>query len=202
MDTTGSQKEISEVLALKYEQERNKRLRKEGINQYVDVRSESLKALGKDPWVDYNDPRVKCPPLKDGDHVKVLIAGAGINGVVYAGRLIESGINNKDIVCVDVAGGFGDTWYVILGDFQHRQTLTNTPGTTIATQGPCAMLRVTATSHFLKKPAIGLGTSTRTGMRSEARLSEVLTTSESKDNCVHVSIQKFGTKTKSSGSSP
>lgn len=102
---------VSEALHNKYEREKNKRLRKAGLGQYVDVRSQGLKALAKDPWVDYDDPRVKNPPLKDGDRIKYLITGAGINGVVFAGRLIEAGISREDVVCVDTAGGFGGTWY-------------------------------------------------------------------------------------------
>ncbi|KAH6620572.1 cyclohexanone 1,2-monooxygenase [Boeremia exigua] len=111
MDTTRLPKDRIEALLKKYDQERDKRLKKEGASQYIDIRSEDVEALGKDPWIDYNDPRVKNPPLKDGDHVKVLITGAGINGLVFAGRLIEAGISNKEVVCVDAAGGFGGTWY-------------------------------------------------------------------------------------------
>lgn len=95
-----------------YEQERNKRLKKAGIGQYLNVRVEDLQALNKDPWVDYNDPRVKSPPLKDGVSIKVLVVGAGLDAIVFAGRLIESGISSKNLVCVDVAEGFGGTWYV------------------------------------------------------------------------------------------
>ncbi|PPJ50248.1 hypothetical protein CBER1_04875 [Cercospora berteroae] len=102
---------VSEALHTKYELEKNKRLKESGISQYVDVRSQSLEALAKDPWVDYNDPRVRDPPLKDGDKIKYLITGAGINGVVFAGRLIEAGVGREDVVCVDIAGGFGGTWY-------------------------------------------------------------------------------------------
>lgn len=111
MHATQSPREASEALLAKYEQERNKRLKKEGIAQFIDVRSPDLQAINKDPWMNYNDPRVQNPPLKDGDHTKVLITGAGMNGIVFAGRLIESGISSKDVVCVDRAGGFGGTWY-------------------------------------------------------------------------------------------
>ncbi|KAH7070090.1 hypothetical protein FB567DRAFT_573611 [Paraphoma chrysanthemicola] len=100
-----------EALINKYDQERNKRLKKAGNKQYADTRSKGLEVLAKDPWVDYNDPRVRDAPLKDGASIKYLITGAGINGVVFAGRLIEAGIDSKDIVCVDFAGGFGGTWY-------------------------------------------------------------------------------------------
>lgn len=95
-----------------YDQERNKRLRKDGTAQYANFREPELQVFGKDPWVDYNDPRITNPPLKDGNSIKFLITGAGLNGLHYAGRLIEAGFSSKDIVLVDIAGGFGGTWYV------------------------------------------------------------------------------------------
>jgi hypothetical protein len=110
MGPTQPQNEAVEALINKYDQERNKRLKKAGNKQYADVRSEGLQVLSKDPWVDYNDPRVKETPLKDGASIKYFITGAGINGVLFAGRLIEAGIPKNDVVCVDFAGGFGGTW--------------------------------------------------------------------------------------------
>ncbi|XP_014559726.1 hypothetical protein COCVIDRAFT_23964 [Bipolaris victoriae FI3] len=87
-----------------YAQERQKRIRPEGTAQYVDFNSSSnLKDLAKDPWTD--------PPLRDGDRTKFLITGAGHNGILFAARLIEAGFSHKDIVLVDVAGGYGGTWY-------------------------------------------------------------------------------------------
>ncbi|KAJ8115434.1 hypothetical protein OPT61_g2919 [Boeremia exigua] len=103
--------ETSKALLDKYRQEKEKRLNKLGLDQYTDIRSEDIQSLGRDPWVNYNDPRVNNPPLKPGAHVKVLIAGAGISGIIFAGRLIEAGFSNKEIVCIDIAGGFGGTWY-------------------------------------------------------------------------------------------
>ncbi|KAF5019288.1 hypothetical protein F66182_8706 [Fusarium sp. NRRL 66182] len=111
MSATQLPDETIKLLLNKYDHERDKRLKREGVNQYIDARSSSIESLSHDPWVDYNDPRVKNPPLKDKDHIKFLIIGAGINGVVDAGRLIEAGFSKKDVVCVDVAGGFGGIWY-------------------------------------------------------------------------------------------
>ncbi|EUC43525.1 hypothetical protein COCMIDRAFT_38526 [Bipolaris oryzae ATCC 44560] len=71
----------------------------------------SLQDLAKDPWVNWNDPKIQNPPLKDGGSVKFLINGAGHYGLLYACRLVEAGFSAKDIVCVDIAGGFGGTWY-------------------------------------------------------------------------------------------
>ncbi|PSN65045.1 FAD/NAD(P)-binding domain-containing protein [Corynespora cassiicola Philippines] len=104
--------EATQAVIARYEKERDKRLRKDGNDQYVDVRSEEVKDLDYDPWVNYNDPQVNSPPLKDGDSLKVLISGAGINGLTAAARLIEAGIDSKNVVLVENAGGFGGTWYI------------------------------------------------------------------------------------------
>lgn len=99
-----------ENLIQRYDAERDKRLNKAGVNQYIDVRSKEIQDLAKDPWVDYNDPRIQNPPLKDGSSIKFLISGAGHNGLLFGCRLVEAGFSGKDIVCVDIAGGFGGTW--------------------------------------------------------------------------------------------
>lgn len=78
--------------------------------QYTNFREQEVHALAKDPRVDYNDPRITSPPLKDGDSIKCRITGAGLNGLHYAGRLIEAGFSSKDTVLVDVAKSFGSTW--------------------------------------------------------------------------------------------
>lgn len=197
MIATQLPKDTMELLRKKYEHERTKRLKKEGNNQYIDARSKSLQDFNKDPWVDYNDPRVKSPPLKDGDNIKFLVAGAGINGVVDAGRLIEAGFDKKDVVCVDTAGGFGGVWYV--KPVCHKHTLTKSAGTIIVIQELCAMLKDIATSRFSRKRAISLDIGTRMVKRSGARSNEVQTTSEFKDSFVQRSTQRFGTRTRSSG---
>lgn len=100
-----------EELIQRYDKERDRRINKAGLSQYIDVRSKEIQDLARDPWVDYSDPRIQNPPLKDGSTVKVLISGAGHNGLLFACRLVEAGFSASDIVCVDIAGGFGGTWY-------------------------------------------------------------------------------------------
>jgi cation diffusion facilitator CzcD-associated flavoprotein CzcO len=94
----------------KYEQERNKRTREEGVAQYIDLRkSEKYKHFVEDPWIDAGTPiRI---PVPDGGRSKVLVLGAGFGGILFAVRCIQAGIDRKDIVIVDMAGGFGGTWY-------------------------------------------------------------------------------------------
>ncbi|EMD97944.1 hypothetical protein COCHEDRAFT_1221195 [Bipolaris maydis C5] len=98
-------------LIQKYQKEREKRIATDVIDDYVDLRSKEAQDLAKDPWVDWNAPAIQDPPLKDGSRVKFLISGAGHAGLLYACRLVEAGFNAKEIVCVDIAGGFGGTWY-------------------------------------------------------------------------------------------
>ncbi|KAJ7851637.1 hypothetical protein B0H14DRAFT_821873 [Mycena olivaceomarginata] len=96
----------------KYIEERNKRLRPEGLGQFVRVAdSAQFKYLGNDPWVDHAALNAKAPVLSDGDDIKFLVLGAGYGGLLFAVYLIEAGFSAADIRIVDVAGGFGGTWY-------------------------------------------------------------------------------------------
>ncbi|GES66882.1 phenylacetone monooxygenase [Aspergillus terreus] len=96
----------------KYEEERQKRLRPEGMNQYIDFRDPVIgDKLGRDPWVDYDHVVANGSPLKDGAAVKFTIIGGGHSGLLHAVRLLEAGFKPEDMVLVDSAGGFGGTWY-------------------------------------------------------------------------------------------
>ncbi|KPM39224.1 hypothetical protein AK830_g7329 [Neonectria ditissima] len=104
---------MASVLALRYAEERNKRLRPEGALQYTSFRSSAdLKDLGLDPWIDYETLAAKEPCLKDGDRTKFLIIGGGHSGLLYAHRLIEAGFKSTDIRIVDTTGGYGETGYM------------------------------------------------------------------------------------------
>ena len=124
-----------EQLLQRYKEERAKRLTKVGRGQHIDTRSEDIKDLARDPWVDYSDPLIQNPPLKDGSSVKFLISGAGHNGLLFACRLAEAGFSGSDIVCVDIAGGFGGTWCVLSIVFATRPQLMTVLGTGIAILG-------------------------------------------------------------------
>ncbi|CAK1357167.1 Ketocytochalasin monooxygenase [Cercospora beticola] len=93
----------------KYAYEREKRLGKGGMAQYIDSRSTELKKLLEDPWIDTGTPIQQVVP--DGGHCKILIVGAGYGGILFAVELIKKGFTTEDIVIVDPAGGFGGTWY-------------------------------------------------------------------------------------------
>ncbi|KAJ0137951.1 Ketocytochalasin monooxygenase, partial [Colletotrichum tanaceti] len=97
-------------LDLKYAQEREKRIRPEGMAQFVELKDE-YGDLSKDLYVDYEELR-RNRPLSDGQDVKMLIIGAGHNGLLAAVRLIQAGgLTAEDMVLVDKAGGHGGTWY-------------------------------------------------------------------------------------------
>lgn len=94
----------------KYRREREKRMRSDGMDQYVDPQlDEKFKQFQADPWVTVDTPNPGLDSAKSGDRHKVLIIGAGFGGMLVAARLLEAGID--DFVMVDIAGGFGGTWY-------------------------------------------------------------------------------------------
>lgn len=100
------------ALMAKYGEEKDKRVKEDGKNQYVQLAdSDRWGSLSRDPWVDHDALNASPDNLNDGDEVKALILGAGYGGLLYAVRLIQAGFDAKDIRIADVAGGFGGTWY-------------------------------------------------------------------------------------------
>ncbi|KAF2223009.1 flavin-binding monooxygenase-like family protein, partial [Elsinoe ampelina] len=92
----------------RYAEERNRRVKDEGLGQYIDlIKSDKFKHYAEDPWVDRSKPG-KRPPT---DNCKALILGAGYAALLFAVGLVEVGFEPKDILFVDSAGGFGGTWY-------------------------------------------------------------------------------------------
>ncbi len=93
---------LDEVTA-RYQAERAKRLRPDGLGQYEDIRV-------LDSELD-RDPYVGTPLVRDvvHDEVDVVIVGAGLGGLQAAVRLAEQGVTNVRII--DKAGDFGGTWY-------------------------------------------------------------------------------------------
>lgn len=100
----------------KYRHEASKRLRPDGLAQYVelkDAESDRFKALAEDPWVDHATLNAQEPAVKQDGKYKFLILGAGYGGLLHAARLLQAGAAKSpdDIRMVDAAGGFGGTWY-------------------------------------------------------------------------------------------
>ncbi|KAF7322071.1 FAD/NAD(P)-binding domain-containing protein [Mycena kentingensis (nom. inval.)] len=101
-------------LQLKYAEERDKRLRPDGLSQFLDLTSPEAgqhKHLQDDPWADHAVLNAAPPALSDGSTTKFLILGTGYGGLLFAVRLIQAGFSTGDIRLVDDAGGFGGTWY-------------------------------------------------------------------------------------------
>ncbi|KAK4169015.1 Pentalenolactone D synthase [Cladorrhinum sp. PSN259] len=100
----------------KYEEEKLKRLREDGLSQFVPLAAagdERVRALSEDPWADHAALNAKKPAVKNGGKYKYVILGAGYGAQIIAVHLIESGVAKgpDDIRMVDTAGGFGGTWY-------------------------------------------------------------------------------------------
>jgi cation diffusion facilitator CzcD-associated flavoprotein CzcO len=92
-----------DALRQKYAEERARRLRPEGIAQYVEIAGEFAR-FGEDPWVDGDFARA---PL--ADQVDVAIIGAGFGGLLTGARLRQLGV--ESVRLIDRAADVGGTWY-------------------------------------------------------------------------------------------
>jgi cyclohexanone monooxygenase len=91
------------ALKAKYLAERNKRLREDGNDQYVEIKDGYAHYL-EDPYV---EPGFGRAPLTD--EVEVVVVGGGFGGLLAGARLREAGI--QDIRIIEQGGDFGGTWY-------------------------------------------------------------------------------------------
>lgn len=92
-----------DALREKYRRERDKRLRPDGNDQYVEIKGPYAHFL-EDPYVEPGSTR---EPLTD--EVEVALIGGGFGGLLAGARLREAGVD--DIRFIDAAGDFGGTWY-------------------------------------------------------------------------------------------
>ncbi|MFI5320776.1 MAG: flavin-containing monooxygenase [Myxococcota bacterium] len=92
-----------DALRARYREERDKRIRPEGNDQYVEVKGDFSHYVD-DPYV---TPGFTRAPLRD--EIDVLIIGGGFGGQFIAARLHEAGIGNFRII--EKGGDFGGTWY-------------------------------------------------------------------------------------------
>jgi cyclohexanone monooxygenase len=90
------------ALRAKYREERDRRLRADGNEQYVEIAGEFAHYLD-DPYTD----RIDRPPLTDS--VEVAIVGGGFGGLLAGARLREAGID--DLRLIEKGGDVGGTWY-------------------------------------------------------------------------------------------
>ena len=87
----------------KYRLEREKRMRDDANEQYVEMSGEYAHFID-DP---YSDPGFSREPLKRD--VNVVLIGGGFGGLQAGARLREAGI--EDVCIVEKGGDFGGTWY-------------------------------------------------------------------------------------------
>jgi cyclohexanone monooxygenase len=92
------------ALREKYRAERDKRIRDDGENQYIEAASQFAHYADDDPYV---DPGYERAPLELD--IDVVVIGAGFSGLMAAARLKERGITNFRII--EAGGDFGGTWY-------------------------------------------------------------------------------------------
>ncbi len=92
-----------DALREKYRFERDKRVRSDGNEQYVEVKADFSQYVD-DPYV---DPGFTREPVFD--EVEVAIVGGGFGGLLMGARLREAGVQNLRII--EKAGDVGGTWY-------------------------------------------------------------------------------------------
>ncbi len=92
-----------EALRARYRAERDKRLRRDGNEQYQEVVGDFARYLD-DPYV---PPGFTREPLTD--EVEVVVIGGGFGGLLAGARLREAGV--KDLRIIEKGGDFGGTWY-------------------------------------------------------------------------------------------
>ena len=92
-----------DALRERYRHERDKRVRADGNEQYVEVKGDFSRYID-DPYI---DPGFTREPLTDA--VEVLIIGGGFGGLLAGARLHQAGV--RDIRIIEKGGDFGGTWY-------------------------------------------------------------------------------------------
>jgi cyclohexanone monooxygenase len=91
-----------DALRQKYRRERDKRLRPDGNEQYVEVAGEHAH-FADDPYVE----PIERDPLTDD--IDVVIIGAGFGGLLAGARLRQAGVD--DLRIIEKGGDVGGTWY-------------------------------------------------------------------------------------------
>ncbi len=105
MSTTERDRELDfdpDALRAKYREERDKRLREDGNEQYQEVVGKFAHFVD-DPYV---EPLERAPLT---DEVEVVVIGGGFGGLLAGARLKDAGVD--DVRIIEKGGDFGGTWY-------------------------------------------------------------------------------------------
>jgi cyclohexanone monooxygenase len=94
--------DYKQVMLAKYREERQKRLRGDGIAQFIDM-SGDFARYQIDPYV----KRIERAPI--ADEVQVVVIGGGLAGLLAGARLRHAGIERIRII--EKGGDVGGTWY-------------------------------------------------------------------------------------------
>ena len=92
-----------DILRNKYREERDKRLKLEGNDQYLEVKGD-FSYFVEDPYI---EGKITRDPEENTYHT--IIIGGGFGGVLSGARLREQGIH--DFRIIEKGGDFGGTWY-------------------------------------------------------------------------------------------
>ena len=93
----------ADALRSKYREERDKRIRADGNDQYIEVAGDFSRFVD-DPYV---EPGFSREPLRD--EVDVVVIGGGFGGLLAGARLRQQGV--EGIRIIEKGGDFGGTWY-------------------------------------------------------------------------------------------
>ncbi len=92
-----------DALREKYREERDKRIRTDGNEQYTEVTGGFAQYV-EDPYVEQGFTR---EPLQD--EIDVVVIGGGFGGLLAGARLREAGV--EGVRLIEKGGDFGGTWY-------------------------------------------------------------------------------------------
>ena len=104
METTSDLDFEPDALRERYRREREKRLRPDGSEQYIEMKGEWAHYVEDDP---YADPTFERPAITDD--CDVVVIGGGFSGLLAGARLLEAGL--EDFRIIEAGGDFGGTWY-------------------------------------------------------------------------------------------
>ena len=91
-------------LRAKYQAERDKRLRSDGAEQYIELTGRFAHYYEEDPYV---EERIERDPILG--LANVVVIGGGFSGLLAGARLTEAGVDDFNII--EAGADFGGTWY-------------------------------------------------------------------------------------------